>query len=159
MTNIEYTEAVARGEYPEDRRVPIDHAFQDERGAIDNLLLNGCTSVAAIYSKRGSVRANHWHKTDDHYTYVVKGTMFYFERPVGERGEGLRIAVGPGEMFYTRPGVEHAMLFASDSVILTFAKKKRDHESHEADVVRVEYITPEIAEMYVPHAKVEASDR
>jgi len=123
--------------------------FQDARGDITNLFLGGITSVSELTSKEGSVRANHYHRTDWHYTYVVSGTVHYFERAVGEAGVPEPQTFQDGQIFFTPPNREHAMLFGEDSVILTFARNRRDHDSHESDVVRVEFVTPEVAARYV----------
>lgn len=147
--NQKYTALVEDMIRPQSPTVPLDDSFEDSRGIIRNLLLTPITSVAEIVSKKGSVRANHYHKTDWHYAYVAKGEVLYFERPIGsiEIPEPIRYA--PGKMFYTPPNVEHAMLFAEDSVIFTFAKNVRSHANHESDLVRVGFVTPSIAEKYV----------
>jgi quercetin dioxygenase-like cupin family protein len=144
-----YTTAVDEGRWPRDAAVPLPTHFENESGKIQNLLLKPVKSVAAIESVKGSVRANHLHKTDWHYAYVVSGKVLYFEREAGNLNIPQPRAFGPGEMFFTPPGVEHAMLFAEESVIFTLAKNVRSHEEHEADLVRVSFITPEIAREYV----------
>lgn len=123
--------------------------FTDERGTIKNLVIEPMNSFSEITSKRGSIRANHWHQTDWHETYVVKGRVAYFERERTATGIPEPKFYGPGETFRTPSGVEHAMLFTEDSTILTVSGNPRDHESHEADVVRVQFITPEIASRYL----------
>lgn len=150
MTNEEYTKAVDAGQFPGDSAVPLDHVFADERGEIRNLLLTPITSVAVITSKRGSVRANHWHRTDWHYAFVVSGLVLYFERAVGATEVPEPRTFGPGEMFFTPPGREHTMLFAEDSTIMTFAKNVRSHDNHEADLTRVAVVSPELAARLVP---------
>lgn len=149
ITNGGYTQAVDEGRWPTESRVPLDPPFVNEAGSIQNLLLNGCQSVAAITSRKGAVRANHFHKTDHHYAFVASGRVLYFERAIGSAELPQPKSYGPGEMFYTPPMREHAMLFAEDSVILTFAKNVRAHAEHEADVVRVAFVTPEVAREYV----------
>lgn len=150
MNNREYTAAVARGEFPTDPRVPLDDRFEDARGVITNLLLEGCQSVAVIESKKGTVRANHLHATDWHFAYVASGSVYYFERAQGVKEIPTPTLFRAGQMFFTPPGVEHAMLFADVSTILTFARNVRTHDNHEADLTRVQFITPEIAAQYVP---------
>lgn len=150
MNNTEYAKAVDESRFPPEVEVPIDEGFADDRGEICNLLLTPITSVAEIVSKRGSVRANHYHKTDWHYAYVAKGEVLYFERPIGSTEVQEPQRFGPGQMFFTRPMVEHAMLFTEESTIYTFAKNVRDHDTHEADLVRVEFITPALVDKYLP---------
>lgn len=145
MTNMEYAQAVDSGLFPEDPTVPPGTDFVDDRGKIHNVLLTPITSVARITSKRGSMRANHTHKTDWHYALVEHGEVYYFERVVGDEEIPVPKIYGKGEMFFTQPNREHCMLFSEDSVIYTFAKNIRTHENHEADLVRVDFLTQEIA--------------
>jgi len=146
--NREYTDQVLAGSYPEEKIVPLDDTFVNENGTITNLLFTPIQSVAHITSRARSVRANHYHRTDAHYSYLVSGEILYFERNVGDTSVPIPVRVSPGQMFYTPPNREHAMLFTQESVFMTFAPKIRDHEHHEQDVVRVQFITPEIAETF-----------
>lgn len=152
-TNQQYVDAVDAGIFPTDTpRVPIEDSFVDARGSIRNLLLceRGFSSVAEIKSKRGTVRANHYHKTDWHYTYVASGMVLYFERAVGDKKLPEYQIFGAGEMFFTPPMREHAMVFAKDTTILTFAKNVRNHEQHEADLVRVVVVDQATVNQIVP---------
>lgn len=148
-----YWNRVESGDWPLQRRVPLPPVFKNDSGEILNLSLRPVTSVASIRSRTGSIRANHYHKTDWHFTYVVSGCVIYFERPVGSlsrpgtSAEDLYCeAFRAGDMFFTPPMVEHSMLFASDSVIVTMAKNVRSHESHESDVVRVPFVDRGVAD-------------
>jgi quercetin dioxygenase-like cupin family protein len=51
----------------------------DERGEMSHLLDNASniTSVLYITCKKGAIRANHYHKKDTHYSYMVEGSMEY----------------------------------------------------------------------------------
>ena len=147
--NKKYSDAVSKGDFPSDFLVPLDDSFKDERGEIINLLLTPITSVARIASKAGTVRANHFHKTDWHYSFVESGEILYFERPVGGSVVPAPNIYKPGDMFFTRPNVEHAMLFSQATVFYTFAKNERSHDMHESDVVRVPFITPDLIKKYI----------
>lgn len=140
MTNREYTAAVERGEYPDSPLVPVDPGFKNEAGLIQNLLLEKFSSVAVISSVGGSIRSNHYHKTDWHYMYVLSGEMHYYHRPVDMIGHPLLSVFLGGELMFTPPMTIHACYFPVDTVIMTFAKNIRDHAGHEADLVRVKLI-------------------
>ncbi len=148
--NRKYTDRVAAGDYPTDPRVPLDDVFENSNGEIRNILFGDCKSVARIGTFRGKTRANHWHRTDWHYALVESGKVLYFERAVGSEEIPEPHVFKPGEMFFTPPGREHCMLFAEDSVIYTLAKNVRTHEEHEADLVRVQFITPELVDRFLP---------
>lgn len=118
--------------------------FVDERGAITRLLDDGkttITSILLITAKAGSVRANHYHKTDSHYCYMLSGRMEYIEQPVGVEGAPREsVIVEAGDMVYTAPMAAHAMRFLEDSVFLAFSTRSREQELYEEDTVRVKLI-------------------
>jgi quercetin dioxygenase-like cupin family protein len=140
MKNKEYTNAVEAKQYPNDAIVPLDGPFVDDRGSIQNLLNTSINGAAIITSKAGSIRSNHWHREDFHYLYVLSGSMEYYERDVGISGElQSPIIVKTGQMVFTPPNKVHKTVFLEDTVLLSFSKRNRDHESHESDLVREEY--------------------
>lgn len=136
----EYTALVEKSEYPMDPAVPVDDRVVTPAGPIDNLLLTGCTSVAIIRSAPGTVRSNHYHKTDWHYLYVLEGEMDYYYRPAGSQEPPTKLLVRKGEMVFTPPMIEHATFFQTDTRLLSMAKNARTHEGHEADLVRIQLV-------------------
>jgi quercetin dioxygenase-like cupin family protein len=116
-------------------KLPPPHS--DDRGGIQMLVDFPIGSALVITSKKGAVRGNHYHKEDDHYSYLASGRMEYYHRPAGSAGPPEVLVIEPGQMFYSPPLVEHTMKFLEDSVFYVFAKLNRDQESYEADVVRV----------------------
>ncbi len=67
------------------------------------------------------------------------------ERSVGDTGIPTPVVFRRGDMFFTPPMKEHATVFLEDTTIITMAKNVRSHEEHEADLVRVVFVTPSIA--------------
>lgn len=139
-TNESYTSKVDSGEWPTNPEVPLDQPFSDSRGIIQNLVLKPINSVAVIETKAGSIRSNHYHKTDWHYIYVLSGRILYFERDVGSTEIPKPVEFSAGSMFFTPPMKEHGVAFIEDTVLITAAKNVRSHESHEEDLVRVDFI-------------------
>ncbi len=132
---------VNTGKYPDEPLVPLDAPFVNKNGAIQNLLLSGFTSVAIIESGQGALRANHYHKTDWHYAYVLEGEVWYYWQKISEASRERNSAIfKKGDMFFTPPMMIHAMFFPEKTNILTLARNVRDHAHHEADVVRIEII-------------------
>jgi len=117
--------------------------FVDARGAIQTLVQDKrIATVQVITSKAGSVRANHYHRTDWHYNYLVSGKMKYYYRPVGSTAEPAVLVVEAGQMVYTPSLVEHAVEYVEDSVFINMAGSPRDQAAYESDLVRVELIKP-----------------
>jgi len=131
-----------RGAWPTSVLVPMSAAFSDARGAIQPLVDAPIGSAVLISSRQGAVRANHYHRTDWHYCYVVSGSIEYFHRSTGSSQEPERVLVTAGQMFFTPPMTDHTMVFPEDTVFLTLGRNPRDQESYEADVVRIALHNP-----------------
>ena len=125
----------------------IKPEFIDERGGITRVLDDGRTtirSVLLITCKKGSIRANHYHKRDSHYSYLLSGRMEYTEQPVDANGkpQGKKetVIIEAGDMVYSPPMVIHAMNFLEDSSFLALATESRHQSAYEEDTVRVKLI-------------------
>jgi len=115
----------------------LPNPFTDDRGEIQNLLSEHHGSCVVIKSVKGSQRANHYHKEDYHYCYLISGRIRYLERPVDSTENPIEYIIGPGTMFYTGPMLEHCMYFLEDSIFLTFGGGTRNQEDYEDDLVRI----------------------
>jgi quercetin dioxygenase-like cupin family protein len=130
--------------------VKLEKPFVDVRGKIQPLVDEMMRSAVMIESKAGSLRANHYHKTDWHYCYVVSGTIEYLHRPTGSQAEPEVIMVNEGEMVFTPPMIDHGMKFPVDTVFLTLSRNPRDQATYEADVVRVDFVSTEGLKSWTP---------
>ena len=139
-----------KASWPKQPKVPLEKPFADVRGVLQPLVDEMMKSAVMIESKKGSLRANHYHKTDWHYCYVISGTMEYFHRPTGSAAEPERLLVRAGEMVFTPPMVDHAMKFPEDTVFLTLSRNPRNQLAYESDVVRVEVVDPKGLKTWKP---------
>ena len=121
---------------PETTSVPLPPAFEDSRGVLQPLLFRPCGSVVVMNCTPGSVRAEHYHLTDWHYTFVISGSVDYYERDHGIDAVRKQ-TFGPGEMFFTPPLADHAMHFTAESVVVVMSNRHRTQELYEADLVRL----------------------
>lgn len=119
--------------------VPLPAAFADERGTIQNIAGGEFGGFVRMFSKAGSRRSAHWHRTDHHYMYIESGRMRYRERKVGTETV-IEATFGPGQLVYTGPNTEHWCEFEQDTVIFYVSKLFREHATHEADLVRVDWL-------------------
>ena len=133
-----------RETWPATVKVDLGTRFEDERGSIIPLVDLPMESCVLITSKKGTVRANHYHKTDWHFCYVLEGMIEYYHRPHGSDEEPEKVVINKGELFFTGPMVDHAMVFADDTVFLTLGRNSRRQEVYEADVERIEPINPPV---------------
>ena len=132
-----------RAGWPAHGVVKLEKPFVDIRGKIQPLVDEMMRSAVMINSKAGSIRANHYHKTDWHYCYVISGQMEYLHRPTGSDKAPDVIVINEGEMVFTPPMIDHGMRFPLDTVFLTLSRNPRDQATYEEDVVRVEFVPTE----------------
>jgi len=122
----------------------IKPEYTDARGDILKILDDGKTiikSTLLITSNKGAIRANHYHKKDTHYCYMITGKMEYYEKPVGaDESQLQKVIVEAGDMVFTPAMHEHAMRFTEDSVFLTLSTEYRPSKAYEEDLVRVKLI-------------------
>ena len=140
---IDPVTAEEKASWPEHGVVKLEKPFIDSRGSIQPLVDLMMRSAVMIDSKAGSLRANHYHKTDWHYCYVLSGQIEYLHRPTGSDAEPDVIVVDEGEMVFTPPMIDHGMRFPVDTVFLTLGRNPRDQATYEADVVRVDFVPTE----------------
>ena len=126
--------------WPSEPLVNLQKPFVDQRGSIQPLVDLMMKSAVMINSKAGSLRANHYHKTDWHYCYVISGEIEYYHRKTNSLETKKKIKVKKGQMVFTPPMVDHAMVFNVDTTFLTLSRNFRDQKAYESDVVRIELI-------------------
>ena len=128
--------------WPKHPLVNLEKPFVDLRGSIQPLVDSIMKSAIMIHSKAGSLRANHYHKTDWHYCYVISGKMHYYHKKLNTEKSPELLIVEKGNMVFTPPLVEHCMKFPEDTLFLTLSRNPRDQETYELDVIRTNLIDP-----------------
>ena len=120
--------------------VRIGNIYKDKRGVIYNILNKTLGSCLLINSKKNSIRANHYHKKDWHYCYILKGKIEYYSRKVGSKKKPKKEIFKKGDLFFTPSLVEHAMYYPENTQFLALAKLTRKKANYEKDTVRVKLI-------------------
>ena len=118
--------------------IKIKESFIDKRGKITNILEKPVTSIVIITSKKGAIRANHYHKKDSHWSYIIKGKMEYYEER--KSGKVEKAIVKAEEMVYSAPEVPHAMKFLENSIFLAMTTQKRLKGKYDKDTIPYEII-------------------
>jgi dTDP-4-dehydrorhamnose 3,5-epimerase-like enzyme len=92
--------------------------------------------VAVISSIPGSIRANHYHETDWHLSFLLSGSMRYSWKSLDTEDKG-QIDIGAGTLFFTPEKTIHQMLFLKESIFIAISKLGRSKLNYESDTVRV----------------------
>ena len=128
--------------WPKEHVVTLEAPHSDGRGAIQCLVNFPAKNISLITSKKGTLRSNHYHKTDWHYMYVLSGSFDYYFRPTGTDEKPKKITVSAGQMVFTPPLEDHTTVFTEDCELLAISRNPRDQETYEADTVRIELVDP-----------------
>jgi len=110
----------------------IEPTFLDKRGTISNILEAPIEHVAFITSFKGSVRGNHYHKSETQYVYVIHGELIAYSTDVRQtNGVVSKLEATSGDLIVTPPWVAHKHVYLKDTrfVNMTTAPRKRlEHE-------------------------------
>lgn len=118
--------------------------FKDERGFISRLVDNDNNipfrAVLLITSKKGTARANHYHKKDSHYVYCLEGRFRYSEKDMSKKNSKKEsVVLKPGDLVLSRKMFAHSMDFLEDTVFLAITTEPREQEKYERDTVRLKF--------------------
>ena len=127
--------------FPKKTKIQLSGEFTDNRGQILNISNNLFRSCILIKSKKNSIRANHYHKKDWHYCYVLKGELEYFYKKHESKTKPKKMIIKKGELFFTPPMVDHAMKFTKYTEFLTLGRGSRtkinyDKDTHKVDLIK-----------------------
>ena len=118
----------------------INAAFVDARGEIYNLFEGRIEHIALITSKKGTVRANHYHKQDHQYIYLVSGAFNSHSVDTRDTRKRQILPIKPGDIVETPAFIAHAQEFTEDSVFLALTTCQRESGKYEEDTIAYEVI-------------------
>jgi len=124
-----------------EKTIKIEPAYKDERGAISNILEEDICHVAIITSKKGSIRANHYHPKQMQYVYLISGKYETVSKDLrDENAKEETLVVDAGTLVITPPMIAHAMRFLEDSVMLNLTTGHRDSKNFSEHTVKYKLI-------------------
>ena len=112
-----------------------DFRFEDERGALVQLVSGGYEQVNVLTTRAGVVRGGHFHKETTEAFYVVNGAVTVtFERNEETRTETFT----EGMFFCVNPFVVHTMAFAVDTTLVALYARSVERKDGTKDIYRRE---------------------
>ena len=114
--------------------------IKDNRGSLQNIITGNFASCMEIFSKKGTIRSNHYHKKDWHFIYVIKGEFEYYFKKTNVDEKIKKKIVTEGQLLFTGPMIDHAMLYTKETEILVVSKNPRDQKTYEEDTVRIDFM-------------------
>src|SRR3989344_1363732 len=118
----------------------IKPAYTDKRGIIIDILEKvPVKHVGLVTFEKGVVRANHYHKKQTQYTYVLEGEIKLVTKYF-EGGKKIAKTTKPGDFVTIPPGFIHAYVATKRSSIIVLTDYSRDMKSFEEDTFRVQLV-------------------
>jgi len=111
--------------------------FKDRRGTITDIFTNDCKDHATvIFSKKGAIRGDHYHKKSIQYTFVVSGRLQVLSQRLGQK-KIYRHWLGPNDLMVHKANEIHTLIALKDTIFLAFADGVRGGKNYEKDTYRV----------------------
>ena len=106
--------------------------FVDERGTISNHeLTEPINLIGLIESKKGTIRANHYHPQQEQKCLFTKGQIIeIFQDIINPNAPKITQVVNAGQMSIIKPNVAHTMVFTKDTTFLNLVRGERNHENY-----------------------------
>ena len=109
-----------------------ENEFIDDRGTISNYELpESINLIGLISSKKGTIRANHFHPIQEQKCLLTKGQVIsVYKDLLNSNSPKITHVVNEGDLIITKPNTAHAMIFSKDSVFLNLVKGEREHKNY-----------------------------
>jgi len=118
----------------------IEPSHVDKRGTIVDILEKvPIKHVGFITFKKGAIRANHYHKKQTQYTYVLEGEIKLVTKHFQGGKKSIRIT-GPGDLVSIPSGFIHTYLATKKSSIIVLTNYPRGVKSFEEDTFRIKLV-------------------
>ncbi len=109
-----------------------ENLFVDKRGKISNHeLTEPINLIGLIDSKKGTIRANHYHPQQEQKCLFTKGQIIeIFQDIINPGAPKVTQVVNAGQLSVIKPNVAHTMVFTKDTTFLNLVRGERDHENY-----------------------------
>ncbi len=106
--------------------------FIDNRGKISNHeLTESINLIGLIESKKGTMRANHYHPQQEQKCLFTKGQVIeVFQDLLNSNSPKITQVVNEGQLSIIKPNVAHTMIFSKDTVFLNLVRGDREHKNY-----------------------------
>ena len=106
--------------------------YIDDRGKISNHeLTEPINLIGLIDSKKGTIRANHYHPQQEQKCLFTKGQIIeIFQDILNPNSPKITQVVNAGQLSIIKPNVAHTMVFTKDTTFLNLVRGERDHENY-----------------------------
>ena len=131
--------------------------FVDERGRITNYELpESINWIGWIESKKGTVRANHYHPIQEQKCILISGRYISVFKDLKKPNSPMTTQLmEPGDVVVTKPNVAHTMVFLEDSLFLNLVNGEREHDNFGKHTIPYTLVDDRMRDELLKHYKPE----
>ena len=109
-----------------------DNEYIDSRGKISNHeLTEPINLIGLIDSKKGTIRANHYHPQQEQKCLFTQGQVIeIFQDILNSGAPKITQVVNEGQLSIIKPNVAHTMVFTKDTTFLNLVRGEREHDNY-----------------------------
>jgi len=109
-----------------------ENQYVDKRGKISNHeLTEPINLIGLINSKKGTIRANHFHPQQEQKCLFTEGQIIeVFQDILNPNSPKITQVVNAGQLSIIKPNVAHTMVFTKDTTFLNLVRGERDHDNY-----------------------------
>ncbi len=109
-----------------------ENEFIDSRGKISNHeLTEPINMIGLVDSKKGTIRANHYHPQQEQKCLFTKGQIIeIFQDILNPNSPKITQVVNEGQLSIIKPNVAHTMVFTKDTTFLNLVRGEREHKNY-----------------------------
>ena len=109
-----------------------ENEYFDKRGKISNHeLTEPINLIGLIDSKKGTMRANHYHPQQEQKCLFTKGQIIeVFQDLLNPNSPKITQVVNEGQLSIIKPNVAHTMVFTKDTTFLNLVRGEREHDNY-----------------------------
>ena len=109
-----------------------DNEYIDSRGKISNHeLTEPINLIGLINSKKGTIRANHYHPQQEQKCLFTKGQIIeIYQDILNPNAPKITQVVNEGQLSIIKPNVAHTMVFTEDTTFLNLVRGEREHDNY-----------------------------
>jgi len=106
--------------------------FIDKRGEISNHeLTEPINLIGLINSKKGTIRANHYHPQQEQKCLFTKGQIIeIYKDIINPNSPKITQVVNAGQLSIIKPNVAHTMVFTKNTTFLNLVRGEREHNNY-----------------------------
>ncbi len=109
-----------------------ENLYIDKRGKISNHeLTEPINLIGLIDSKKGTIRANHYHPQQEQKCLFTKGQIIeVYKDLINPNSPKITQVINEGQLSVIKPNVAHTMVFTKDTTFLNLVRGERDHDKY-----------------------------